>query len=86
MNRGKKSKVGKKSEGGRSTEENVLSADSSRKDADQNSQESSEVAAFEPMSVTKTPPQGTEKGTSFISDDNTARDTKPETFSSEMVL
>jgi hypothetical protein len=86
MNRGKKTKVGNKNEGNRSTKKSVPSADSPRKDATQSEQESPEVTGFEAMSGVKTFPKGTEKGTSFISDNNKARDTKLETLSSEMAL
>jgi hypothetical protein len=86
MNRGKKTKVGKKNEGNRSTKKSALSANSPRKDAAQHEQESPEATDFEAKSGVKTFPKGTEKGTSFVSDNNAARDTKRETFSSEMAL
>jgi hypothetical protein len=86
VNRGKKSKSVKKAERNTTTENSVSSEDSSRKDAAQNTQRSVTATGFLADSETKAPSKDTEKGTGFVSENSTVRDTKVEVLSPAMKL
>jgi hypothetical protein len=86
INRGKKGKSVKKAGEDGVTKIRASSADSSQKNAAQNTQRNLAAASFEIDSEAKVLPKGTEKGTGFAIENSAARGAKSETLSTGMKL